>query len=116
PPSCDDVSFPVYFEWDRADLTDQARAVIAQAANQRGNCGVTRVSVAGHADRSGAAAYNVGLSERRARVVRDELVRLGVPASTISMEAYGETRPAVQTADGVREPLNRRSEVVIVLD
>ena len=110
------MSFPVYFEWDRADLTDQARAVIAQAASQRGSCGVTRVTVAGFTDRSGAASYNVGLSERRARVVRDELVRLGVAASTITMEAFGETRNAVQTADGVREPLNRRTEVLIVLD
>tara|TARA_R110000744_G_scaffold376026_2_gene490022 strand:- start:44745 stop:45077 length:333 start_codon:yes stop_codon:yes gene_type:complete len=110
------VQFPVYFEWDRADLTDQARAVIAQASNQRGSCGVTRVSVSGFTDRSGAASYNVGLSERRARVVRDELVRLGVPASTITLEAFGETRNAVQTPDGVREPLNRRAEVVIVLN
>ena len=116
PVVCNDVQFPVYFEWDRADLTDQARAVIAQASNQRGSCGVTRVSVSGFTDRSGAASYNVGLSERRARVVRDELVRLGVPASTISLEAFGETRNAVQTPDGVREPLNRRAEVVIVLN
>jgi outer membrane protein OmpA-like peptidoglycan-associated protein len=44
------------------------------------------------------------------------LVRVGVAASTITMEAFGETRNAVQTADGVREPLNRRTEVLIVLD
>lgn len=110
------MQFPVYFEWDSSDLTDQARAVIAQAANQRGSCDVVRVAVAGYTDRSGAASYNVGLSERRARVVRDELVRLGVAASTISMEAFGETRNAVNTADGVREPLNRRTVVLIDLD
>ena len=106
----------VYFEWDRADLTAQARAVIAQAANQTGSCDVTRVGVAGFTDRSGAAAYNVRLSERRATAVRDELVRLGIAASSISMDAFGETRNAVATADGVREPLNRRTEVVITLD
>jgi outer membrane protein OmpA-like peptidoglycan-associated protein len=116
PPACDDVDFVVYFEWDRSDLTDQARAVIAQAANQTGSCDVTRVSVAGFTDRSGAAAYNVRLSERRANVVRDELVRLGIAGSSISMEAFGETNNAVATADGVREPLNRRTEVVITLD
>ena len=53
------------------------------------------------------------LSERRARVVRDELIRLGVAASMIAIEARGESEPAVATPDGVREPLNRRSEVVI---
>ena len=116
PPACEDVEFRVYFAWDESALTDEARAVIAQAASQRGSCDVTTVSVSGFTDRSGSASYNVGLSERRARVVRDELVRLGVPASTISLEAFGETRNAVETPDGVREPLNRRTEVVIVLD
>ncbi|MDG2044909.1 MAG: OmpA family protein, partial [Maricaulis sp.] len=118
PVVCNDVNFPVYFEWDSSDLTDQARAVINQAASQSmtADCSVTRVSVAGFTDRSGAQAYNVRLSERRAAVVREELVRLGVAASTISMEAFGETRTAVSTADGVREPLNRRTEVMIVLD
>jgi outer membrane protein OmpA-like peptidoglycan-associated protein len=112
---CEDVGFVVYFEWDRSNLTDQARAVVNQAVNQARDCGVSSVSIDGHADRSGAAAYNVGLSERRARAVRDELVRLGVPASAISLQALGESRPAVQTPDGVREPLNRRAEVLVDL-
>ena len=115
PPACDDVGFVVYFEWDRSNLTDQARAVINQAVQQASTCGVAAVQIDGHADRSGAAAYNVGLSERRARAVRDEMVRLGVPASGISLQAFGESRPAVQTPDGVREPLNRRAEVLIDL-
>lgn len=114
PPPCDDVELAVYFGWDSADLTDQSRAVLAQAANEGGN-GCNRVSVVltGHTDRSGAASYNVGLSERRARVVRDELVRLGVSASMIRTEARGETDTQVSTADGVREPLNRRTVVEI---
>jgi len=88
--ACDDVDFIVYFEWDRSDLTDQAAATIGAAADQADKCDITRVSIEGHADRSGAAAYNVRLSERRARVVRDELVRRGVPASLIAIEAKGE--------------------------
>lgn len=111
--SCDDVPFVVYFEWDRAFLTDQAKDVVADAADRASTCDITRVVIEGHTDTSGAASYNVGLSERRARVVRDELIRLGIPASLISMEAKGETAPAVATPDGTREPLNRRSEVVI---
>ncbi|TRO88012.1 OmpA family protein, partial [Glycocaulis profundi] len=64
-------------------------------------------------DTSGSAAYNMGLGERRANAVRDEMVRLGIPAGSISTQSFGQTRPAVDTGDGVREPLNRRSEVVI---
>jgi OOP family OmpA-OmpF porin len=44
------------------------------------------------------------------------MVRLGVPASAISLNAFGESRPAVATPDGVREPLNRRAEVLIDLN
>jgi OOP family OmpA-OmpF porin len=89
--------------------------VIDQAVEQARTCGVASVQIDGHADRSGAASYNVGLSERRARAVRDEMVRLGVPAGGISLQAFGETRPAVETPDGAREPLNRRAEVLIDL-
>jgi OOP family OmpA-OmpF porin len=106
----------VYFGWDRADLTDQSRQAINAAVNEARRCTISSVVLDGHADRSGAASYNVGLSERRARTVRDEMVRLGVPASAISINAYGESRPAVPTPDGVREPLNRRVEIVIDLN
>ena len=48
-----------------------------------------------------------------ARTVRDALIANGVPADSIRLEAYGETNLAKPTPDGVREPLNRRSDVVI---
>ena len=113
--ACENVDFIVYFEWDESALTSQASQTIAAAADQAERCDITRVTVEGHADRSGAASYNVALSERRARTVRDELIRQGVGASAISIEARGESDPAVDTPDGAREPLNRRSEVVIMV-
>ena len=67
--------------------------------------------LAGHADKSGAANYNVGLSQRRNDTVRAYLESKGVPGGVISTEAFGETAPLVQTADGVREAQNRRVEV-----
>lgn len=106
----------MYFEWDESDLTSEAAAVIDSAVGairQRGDCSVATVTIGGHADRSGPAAYNVRLSARRAQTVRDALVARGISADMISTEAFGETAPAKPTADGVREPLNRRSEVVI---
>ena len=69
--------------------------------------------MAGHADRSGSAQYNQRLSQRRADVVAAELVRNGVNRSDIGVSAYGESRPLVPTADGVREPQNRRVEIVL---
>jgi OOP family OmpA-OmpF porin len=67
--------------------------------------------VSGHADTSGSTPYNQGLSERRSRNVADLLASSGVPASGLTVQAFGETQPAKPTPDGVREPLNRRVEV-----
>jgi outer membrane protein OmpA-like peptidoglycan-associated protein len=58
-------------------------------------------------------AYNVRLSERRAKVVADALVALGVQQSILSVDWKGKTDLAVQTPDGVREPLNRRATITI---
>ena len=67
----------------------------------------------GHADTSGSAAYNVRLSQRRAATVRDALVSQGVTGGAITTEGRGETDLARPTADGVREPLNRRATINI---
>jgi outer membrane protein OmpA-like peptidoglycan-associated protein len=106
-------TFLVFFDFDRADLTDRARAIIAEAAQNAQRSGSARIEVAGHADRSGTPQYNQGLSERRAQVVAAELERRGVARSAMIIQAFGESRPLVPTADGVREPQNRRVEIVL---
>jgi len=106
-------TYLVFFDWDRADLTDRARQIIAEAAQATTRVQVTRIEVSGHTDSSGTARYNQGLSVRRAQNVASELVRLGVPRQSISVQGFGETRPLVQTANGVREPQNRRVEIVL---
>ena len=105
--------FVVYFDWDRSDLTAEARQVVTQAANYAKSGRPTRILVVGHADTSGSAAYNVGLSNRRARTVADALVAQGVNGGVISLDGKGETQLARPTADGVREPLNRRATIGI---
>ena len=105
--------FVVYFDWDRSDLTAEARSVVTQAANYAKSGRPTRILVVGHADTSGSAAYNVGLSNRRARTVGDALVAQGVNGGVISLDGKGETALARATADGVREPLNRRATIGI---
>ena len=103
----------VYFDWDRSDLTAEAQSVVTQAANYAKSGRPTRILVVGHADTSGSAAYNVGLSNRRARTVADALVAQGVNGGVISLDGKGETQLARPTADGVREPLNRRATIDI---
>ena len=105
--------FVVYFDWDRSDLTAEAQSVITAAASYAKSGRPTRVLVVGHADTSGSAAYNVGLSNRRARTTADALVAQGVAGGVISLDGKGETQLARATADGVREPLNRRATIGI---
>ena len=72
-------TYLVFFDWDRADLTDRARQVIAEAAQATTRVQVTRIQVNGYTDLSGTARYNQGLSVRRAQNVANELARDGVP-------------------------------------
>src|SRR5215212_6867533 len=104
----------VFFDLDRATLRPDARAAVAEAAQEylRG-AGGARLALAGHADRSASKEYNRRLSERRVEAVRAELVRLGVPADAIDTVAQGEEDQLVPTADGVREARNRRVEIEV---
>ena len=101
----------VFFDWDKDEITPQAAAILDNAAAAYQSTGQAQVMIAGHADRSGAADYNVGLSQRRANNVRSYLAGRGVPDGVMTTEAFGESRPLVETADGVREPQNRRVEI-----
>lgn len=101
----------VYFDYDKSNLTDAARTLIAARADEAISADVAGVNVEGNTDTSGSSAYNQALSARRAKVVSDALVANGIDSSIITMEALGESNPAKPTADGVKEPLNRRTEV-----
>ena len=107
------ASFMVFFDWDRSNLSQQALATIGQAANAFKQKGAARLVATGHTDTSGPADYNMALSLRRANAVKDALVQNGVPANVISVVGRGEQGLLVPTPDGVREPQNRRVEIVL---
>ena len=106
-------TYLVFFDFDSATLTDRARQITSEAAQNSKRVAVTKIEVSGHADRSGSPQYNQALSQRRAEAVAAELGRLGVKREEIVVQAFGESRPLVPTADGVREPQNRRVELVL---
>ena len=105
--------FIVYFPFDQSILTPEAQAVVSEAAQYAQSGNATQIVVVGHADTSGSAQYNVGLSQRRSKAVADALVGLGVDAGKLAVDWKGESEPAVATGDGVKEPLNRRSTIQI---
>jgi OmpA-OmpF porin, OOP family len=106
-------SYLVFFDWDNAALTDRARQIIREAADNSSHVQYTRIEVDGYIDTSGSPQYNQRLSVRRAEVVAGELVRDGVPRQAIAIQGFGETHLLVPSAQGVREPQNRRVEISI---
>jgi OOP family OmpA-OmpF porin len=106
-------SYLVFFDWDKATLTDRAQQIIREAAENSTRVQYTRLEVNGYTDTSGTPAYNQRLSVRRAQAVAAELVRDGVPRNAISIQGFGETHLLVPTGPNVREPQNRRVEIII---
>jgi OOP family OmpA-OmpF porin len=104
--------FVVYFEFDKSDLTPEGGKVVQDAAAAYKQTGSARIAVTGYTDLAGTQRYNLGLSKRRADTVRAGLVRQGVPDGVIAEAWRGKENPAVPTPDGVREPRNRRVEIV----
>ena len=113
PPAFVAKEFIIYFPFDQSVITPEAMTVIHDAAQYAVSGHSGRIVVVGHTDSSGSAGYNQALSERRAKAAADALVSQGVPAAGLSVEWKGESDLAVQTPDGVKEPLNRRSTVNI---
>jgi outer membrane protein OmpA-like peptidoglycan-associated protein len=105
--------FEVYFEFDRATLTPDARAVVNQAAQNAKQGQATRIIATGHTDTVGSARYNQALSVRRANAVRAALIEDGIAPNQIETRGVGKNELAVPTADNVNEPRNRRVEIII---
>ena len=112
PAAAQDGPFSVYFEPDSDALSPLAKRVLDFVAEHYRSAGSVSLNVSGHTDRAGDASENIGLSQRRANEVRAYLSAVGVPDGSITTEALGETRPAVETADGVRRPENNRVEII----
>jgi len=102
----------ILFELDKADLTAEAKQVLAETISELGRVQGATVAVAGHTDRSGSDAHNDALSKRRLDAVVDALLAAGAPRETLARASFhGERQPRVPTADGVRLLDNRRVEI-----
>jgi len=106
--------YTVYFDLNEWHLSAEALTNITDAINTARSEGQSQIISAGYADTTGTAAYNMKLSRRRADFVKDTMVEMGARAEAIKVEAYGETHLAVPTADGVKEPKNRRDVITLI--
>jgi OmpA-OmpF porin, OOP family len=112
PPPPPQKVYLVFFDWDKYNITPEGQQIIALAAQQYKAGGSVRLQVTGYTDLSGSAGYNQRLSERRANAVANALAALGVARSDMVVTGRGMNDPRVPTAPGVREPQNRRVEIL----
>jgi opacity protein-like surface antigen len=112
PPPAAPKVFIVFFDWDKDVITPEGEAIIQQAADAYKAGAPVQLQVTGYTDRSGSPGYNQRLSERRANNVARALAALGVPKDQMIVSGRGENDNRVPTAPGVREPQNRRVEIV----
>lgn len=109
--ACAPQRFDIYFTEAQARLTEPAREAIGLYAARLQDCRITSVKVLGLASATGDSAANRDLSERRAVAVTDALSAAGWPMPVFSLESEGDA--GAVTADGVAQPLRRRTEVVV---
>ncbi len=107
-------SYLVFFDFDQSNITPAGTSILHRAAVAIRTGGrLMRVKLTGHTDLSGTDPYDMVLSLKRADTVRAALVKLGVRATEMAVTGKGKREPLVQTKDGVREPQNRRVEIVL---
>ena len=113
PPSEKPRFYTLFFDWDKTDVTPVAQLVIDNVvADWVGE--PDRLTLVGHADRSGSEGYNQRLSEQRVDTVTRALAAQGIAGERIDGMGVGESDPLVPTPDGVREPRNRRAVVTVL--
>ena len=106
----------VYFDYDRSDLTENAKRLLAQVAEILVNENRFTVIVEGHTDARGTEDYNISLGARRSTIVRDFLIAYGVDGRRLVPVSYGKERPKVQGNDESAYSKNRRAHFRVTIE
>ncbi|MCL1826560.1 MAG: OmpA family protein [Candidatus Cloacimonetes bacterium] len=107
-------AFVVEFDYDKSDIRTDTMPEVVKMYNMLNENPTMKVEIAGHTDIRGSEAYNMGLSQRRADSVRNELVRRGINRNRMQTGAYGFSRPLADndTEEGMQR--NRRVEMIVL--
>jgi peptidoglycan-associated lipoprotein len=103
----------IYFAFDSAVLSDQARHILNSKADYLRTYPGVAVTVEGYCDERGTDAYNIALGERRAQSVKNFLLNLGISTNRLNTVSYGEERPVAMGHDEASWAKNRRAQFVI---
>lgn len=107
----EDAMYLVFFDFNKSNISAGADSVLDAVVAELHKRGKTSITVVGNTDTSGSDSYNEKLAMRRAVAVKAALVKRGVTVDSITTESRGEKELLVKTADGVREPANRRAQI-----
>jgi outer membrane protein OmpA-like peptidoglycan-associated protein len=103
----------LYFELGGDTLTPESATLATTVIDEVKGRPAPEVTVVGHTDTSGLAAANLELGLRRARLIRDRLIAVGLDPALIEIASHGEADLLIPTPDNTPEPANRRVEVAI---
>ena len=112
-PGCVGFTSSIYFDQDSADLTPEAKMVLASARGQARGCQVRSVRVVGLADAVGASEANLALSKHRADTVSAALANHGFGKADFDLAAIGDA--GATAPSGAAAPLRRRTDIVFDL-
>lgn len=113
PRVADDRRVSIFFDYDSASLSPTAERIVDLAAERARRCDYVEIAIGGHVDTATRRSRALRLSRRMAETVRSGLIRRGLDPERIEAIGYGAAQPAIRTGPGVREPLNRRIEMLI---
>ncbi len=102
-----------YFDLDKSDLRDDARAALTKDAEFLRSYPQVHVSIEGHCDERGSTEYNLGLGQRRAEAAKNYLISLGIPADRMETTSWGKERPFCNEHDESCWQQNRRAHFVL---
>jgi peptidoglycan-associated lipoprotein len=103
----------IFFDYDRSDITDDARAKLDQKVPILTQNSGVRIRIAGHTDSRGSDEYNLALGQRRAAAAKRYLTDRGVDGSRIEIVSFGEERPTCTDESEGCWSRNRRDEFEI---
>lgn len=105
--------YGIYFDFNSDRLRSASDPVLREIAAALQSNPAWNLTIEGHTDNVGSPAYNLDLSQRRARAVRQALIaRWDVAASRLSTIGYGASRPRASNSTDAGRSLNRRVELV----
>jgi outer membrane protein OmpA-like peptidoglycan-associated protein len=107
------ISYTLYFITEKDELTPESKLTMEQMKTELTRRAFPEITVIGHTDSAGTAAYNDALSLKRAEAMRQIMEEAGIPSKLIKSAGRGSREMLVKTEDGVSEPRNRRVEISI---